>query len=697
VAGPSLVESLRGRLLGRDVALVLCGESHEEAIDLTRARCVTEPVEGWMTCEYGTGFNPADQLASQGGLSLERAKEWAERILRSAASDSGSEEEEEEEEDEDESDDDSDAGGHGGFLVFDGPSSSCACAKRSKAECRGTAHVFPAGAARSTKFPLPPQAVVLEFGDLDHEARDFNMRRLRGEWVPTGEHDALIDRRKRRLAEEDGVELLDDWLLRQAGFDGVHVSVVLETPVHPEELELHVDAAVGPAPPAHESLRRIELDSDADSDDDADPDDGSGCFMDYFHRRLAAGLPRQRVRGVDPRDIGDPGEDSLREAYQVLAAGHPAAPADVEIQELERIGAEFATHDEEEGEAWKERRSERLPPLPSWEGFFSAAAELLYYAPQVKGDWAPFLGRCIRDPPRLWEFFYALYFRTIPEAVAVLSLTPETRPLAQVRSLAYRPPGENAKLFRRPAVRSKIPVRTAPLDRYLKARGSDPPRTWTSALAARLREGGCADLVADAERWIRESVTCLLVDPKEADTEGDYFAAWLRACHRDIWDDIDRSDPQEIRRREWMPSVSHPKSKKHRHRLKDITIPGLDEAFRELAAFDPASRVSTYRERVLAKIIVDAFQVRLVDLAMIFAVAEAVLDAPPSLPVVVVLYAGEDHTKSVAEFWRAHGLSSEGLPKGGRVGKSDWEDDEPRSLTFPPYLQDVRRMFPLTK
>jgi len=456
-----------------------------------------------------------------------------------------------------------------------------------------------------------------------------------------------------------------------------------------------VEPGAGPAPPAHECLRRVELDSDADSEDEDDPDDGSGYFADYFFRRAAAGLPPGRVRGFEPRDLGDAGDDSLREGFHALLAGCPEAPADAEEEELQRLGAELAIDDPEEGpstDAWKEERSRRCPPVPSWEAFFGAAAELLYYSPQVKGDYAPFLARCVRTPAKMWAFFDALYFGTVPEAVAVADLSPDQRPLAQVRSLAFRPPGAGAPLLRRPPVQSKVPVRAAPLERYLKAKGSEPPRTWVSGLAARLRAAGCAKLVGATQAWFRERVAYLLDDPKEADTEGDYFAAWLRACHRDVWDDIDRSDPEELRRRQWVPSVAHPKSKKHRHALKDITIPGLDEAFRELAAFDPGARASTKRERVLAKIVVDGFQLRLVDVAAVLSVADAVLSAPEGARVAVVLYAGEDHTKSVAEFWRGQGFSSV-----GRVGKSDWEDDEPRALGFPGYLQDLRTLFPVPR
>mmetsp|Transcript_100696 Transcript_100696/g.323321 ORF Transcript_100696/g.323321 Transcript_100696/m.323321 type:complete len:731 (+) Transcript_100696:3-2195(+) len=677
VCGPSYVETLRGSLLGREVALICCGEAHEDAIDLTRRGCVIEAEAGWVDvdCADGHGFDPDEALAEQGGLTLQGAKSWAERVLQKAAEDS------------DDSDDDDNAEG---FLVWEA----------TRAKAKGRARVFSSELERSAKFQLEPGAIILERGDLDDEAREFNKRRLRGDRVPQEEHDALIGRRKLdRLAE--GVEFLDDWLLRQVGFEEVHTRVILESPIHPDEVELHVDSSAGPAPPAHTCLRHIEVDSDADSEDDDDPDDGTGAYADYFHRRLSAHLPRECVRGVDPRDLGDAGDDEMRGAFQALQKGHPPLPEDAEVVELQLLNAAFAVPDIESDEgtedtSWKEHRAEKIPPVPSWEGYFSAAAELLYYSPQVKADYAPFLARCVGSRKAAWNFFEALYFRTIPEAIAAINLGTETRPFAQTRSLAYQPPG-GGPLFRRLAVQSKIPVRAPPLERCLKARGSNPPRTWISGIADRLQKAGCSELVIAVQKWFRESVEYLLTDPKEADEEGDYFAAWLRACHREIWDDIDKSDPAELRRKEWVASQAHSKNKKKRHQLRDITIPGITEAFNEFSKFDPAKRTSTMRERVLAKIIVDAFQLRLVDISMVFAIADAVLASPSDKPVVILLYAGEDHTKSVADFWRKRGFASSGLPGKGQIGKNDWEDEDPRGLDFPAYLRDVRNLFPVPK
>ncbi|CAK0822720.1 unnamed protein product, partial [Prorocentrum cordatum] len=137
---------------------------------------------------------------------------------------------------------------------------------------------------------------LFRWDDQDEEACAFHRRRAAGEVVPTEEQDALIARRKElRLAE--GIQLFDDWLLSSAkeAASGARVHLVLEAPVGADEVELHVEASVAPAPPAHECLRRIELDSDSDSDEAEDPDDGGRSpRRDSTLRRQAARAGRGR-------------------------------------------------------------------------------------------------------------------------------------------------------------------------------------------------------------------------------------------------------------------------------------------------------------------------------------------------------------------------------------------------------------------
>eukprot|EP00913_Durusdinium_trenchii_P018126 g17031.t1 len=168
-----------------------------------------------------------------------------------------------------------------------------------------------------------------------------------------------------------------------------------------------------------------------------------------------------------------------------------------------------------------------------------------------------------------------------------LRLEGELRSMACLRSLVYREAG--GKLWRRPNDGGLVPVRRAPLERYLKAKGSQPPRTWISGLAEQLRSKGAVDFVQRAEEmagdWYFRSVDELLADPKAADADGDYFIAWLRECHREVYADVDRTQGGQS---------------------------------------GPSSR----RQRVLAKMIIDSFQLRSVDLAAVLTMADCILEAP---------------------------------------------------------------------
>jgi len=304
------------------------------------------------------------------------------------------------------------------------------------------------------------------------------------------------------------------------------------------------------------------------------------------------------------------------------------------------------------------------------------------------------LASCVGSTDCLWRFFEALYFDTVPEALAKLRLDEKTRPLACIRSLAHATP--DAVLKRRPLGqcsdrRRPIPVRSMPMDRYLKARGFETPRTWISGLAEQLRAVGADHLVAAAKVFYREAVNRMLVDPKGGDQQGDNFVAWLRACHRDVFRDIDRSDPSKLQKKDWVQSMRNPKSGDHEYFLKSISIPGFEEAFSEIAT--EQTQVSTIRQQMLSKIIVDAFALRSVDLAIILKIANLVSSAPADEPVVVVLYAGGDHTDSVTKFWRTWGFTYTGLPKKGRIAKAS--DADSNCLRFPSYLHDFRKLFPV--
>lgn len=416
-----------------------------------------------------------------------------------------------------------------------------------------------------------------------------------------------------------------------------------------------------------------------------------------------------QVHAADPRILGDAEDESLPEAlrgsFETLL-GARAPPIDTEETELDTFGSQrtSATLDSC-GRVSNHEESRNVcaapQPLPSWEAFLGGAADLLYYAPHVRADYTPFLVGCVGSSGALRRFHDALYFSTVPRALAELRIDEETRPMSRVRSLIYRPSsgaGAPAPPSRRPmahcsSCRPPLPTRAAPIDRYLKARGRHPPRTWVSGIAAQLETAGAGELVAATRAWYRASVDRLLADPKGADLEGDNFAAWLRACHPEIYADIDTSDPSQLAKQRWAQSRGN---SRHRYKLNEIKIPSAEAAFEELVASRRADPIaSSAREQVLSKILIDAFQLRLVDVSMVMKTASIAGKAPHNAKVVVVLYAGADHSRSVAQFWRTRGFTASGLPNRGMVGKEHYRNSESRCLTFPPYLHDLGLLFPV--
>mmetsp|Transcript_12093 Transcript_12093/g.26469 ORF Transcript_12093/g.26469 Transcript_12093/m.26469 type:complete len:269 (-) Transcript_12093:273-1079(-) len=228
--------------------------------------------------------------------------------------------------------------------------------------------------------------------------------------------------------------------------------------------------------------------------------------------------------------------------------------------------------------------------LPSWEGYFSAASELLYYSPQVKANYTPLLLQIFCTAATAKALFKALYFGSVDEAVDLLSLRREKAP-----------------------------------------RGTNPLHTWTLALQSRLLESAkdhpdAKELVQEVRTWYRWPVQYLLQDPKNADKTGDYFAAYLQAAYRDIYHDMDRSNPEVLQRREHMPSLS--KGKKKKHRVGDISIPGVAEAFDKWKRLNLETQPSTAKDRVLSQVIVDAYQTSMVDISTVLSPSPAALPKP---------------------------------------------------------------------
>merc|ERR1711865_392792 len=139
-----------------------------------------------------------------------------------------------------------------------------------------------------------------------------------------------------------------------------------------------------------------------------------------------------------------------------------------------------------------------------------------------------------------------------------------------------------------------------------------------------------------------------------------------------------------------------PNRKKRGHYIGNIKVPSLDEALAEVRQFKSEDMVATSkRQRVLAKIILDVMQLRLVDVAAILKVATIAASAPAGSRLAVVFYGGADHTSSLISYFRGQGFSHKGLAKEGLVDGRSRKFHESCGLKLPAYLHDFELLFPV--
>jgi len=352
-------------------------------------------------------------------------------------------------------------------------------------------------------------------------------------------------------------------------------------------------------------------------------------------------------------------------------------------------------------QAWGKAKPKDTKPkrttLPSFEFFLGQTSELLYNSLHVKACFAPFLAHVVRSPSAWNTFFNLLFFDgSIPQALSQLDLSEDARPSSWVRSPVRL--SESGVMSRRNDEKNVLNQLYLPINCYLKAVGSDPPRSWLAALFSKLlaKGGDAAKLAAAAKQWAIDTVEHISLDPKGHDDQengGEWFLAWLRETHRDIYDDIDKSAPNEVLTREWMQSETED-GKRNRHQVGSIKMPSCKRAFDEVLQGLQGGKEPTRRISVLAKIFIDVWMLRIMDTAAVLRMVDIVADSP-SNKVVLVCYFGSAHTQALLNFWSKQGLSSEGLSRKGYLGKPCFEEDESRKLDLPEYLDDVRALFPI--
>ena len=779
VVGPDYIQVLQGTLLNKHVALVLCGESHEDAIDVTRKRGTFDAKEGWIEIIKEQDMAMDDCACriigrTKKSLPVEKSKEWAKQRLEDEAVYGGPvvllwvKDEPETKtpkgrgfllefvSKEDIDDDEAEEGDWITFVQDD----------NLNLRTDVPAVIYDWIQTNKSMYTLPLSSHLhrtFEWGDLDSEAHALNKRRLTEEEIPTSELDSIIYKRKQDLLKEH-IWTWDDWFAHvrtnNNDSDTVALHLVLEASVPPWELELHRPSAISQdmeslrLPPAADCIRCVSDDEEGPIEDDYDPSsDGVGSYIDFVYRRLmecmlaepSSNNSKQGIQSstwlhcVDARDLGCQAachSDSVKAKWKNLLLPDelqtllnddkkaskcqplepdsanefikfvPESMMNPERLEFENMRSKGLLIADEEDDDDDEIEDDEFT-FPSFEGFFGQTTDSLYYSPHVKLSYSPFLAKCVGSLSN-WETLFTNLFLggTIPDALAVLDLD-ESRDHIYVRSpllKSWNPDTSSYEHRHRDDGEQYITYPFFPYIFHLTARGSSPPRTWSSQLFARL----CAhdanpilfddamnrkDIAVAARDWTLESIRRHSKDPKGYDDPhcgGEWFEAFLRAVHRDIYDDIDLSDSAVLLRKKYMKSECSGR----KHNIGKIQIPSCQDGFDEIMdrfGMEHASRsdtIVTPRVEVMAKILIDIWMSNLVDFSTVLKVAEVVSDAKTE-NIVVICYMGSAHTRAVADFY----VNRMRFKKKTFVGKFEWDDDEPHTMKLPSYLWKISELF----
>jgi hypothetical protein len=316
IVGPDCIQVLQGSLFANPnqqqqqqvVSLILCGESHQDAMDVTRRGGRFDGKEGWIdrSSRQDILLLLEDEClahvfaSSKKLLPLQKAKDWAQQVVVEDSDDAMSfatlvllwwvpE------------------GQQGGRLT---KGRACLVGFRNQEddeEEEEDVNYWRNPNDMSTSLPPPVQGWVLgtttsstmlksfEWGDLDSQAFALNQRRLTDEEISTEELDGIIRQRKEKLKQMDDIWTWDDWLghmiqkQTQSKENVIDLHLILEASVAPWELSLHrpavhEDVHLGPAA---DCIRSVEEDEEGDEEDDFDPSsDGIGSYLDFIYRRF---------------------------------------------------------------------------------------------------------------------------------------------------------------------------------------------------------------------------------------------------------------------------------------------------------------------------------------------------------------------------------------------------------------------------
>jgi hypothetical protein len=350
--------------------------------------------------------------------------------------------------------------------------------------------------------------------------------------------------------------------------------------------------------------------------------------------------------------------------------------------------------------------------FPSFEGFFGQCTELLYCSPHVKVGYSAFMAKCVKSL-NVWEsFFSTLFFGgTISDALDMLDLNEDNRKYLYIRSPIHRVSNESCNSYKfrsRAECDHYITFPFFPFLFYLHSQNQNSPqqpRTVSSDLFAFLAEhqGGAttasaatATIAMQARDWTLEKIQKWSADPKNNDDQacgGEWFEAFLFAAHRDIYDDIDRSDPSVLLQKNWMPSITEDDRK---YNIGKIQMPNTTEGFKEIVEGFPKDDDGDApdceiapRVEIMTQILIDIWMSGLVDFIAILQIVKIISMKKAGSKSVVVVYMGSAHTRAVVDFF----VTKLNFKRKHFIGKTTWEPGESRALRFPKCLWELHMLF----
>lgn len=550
------------------------------------------------------------------------------------------------------------------------------------------------------------------WADLDSEARDLNHRRILGEEISNEEYDSLIRSRKVNRQQDENLWTFDDWFSEVKKENSPSCHLILEGSILPESVELN-NYSGQDYTEAASIVRCLSEDSDCSDVDLHDASfDGMGSYLDFIFRRFLHEDDGGFLHCVDPRDLGCVKScvcDSLHQRWLDLL--HPDEreklsesdrkdrhfnlcnnPEVAKFRSMRDGGELELLEEEQDSEDESHPGQEEMITIPSFEGFFGQGTDIMYYSPHCKISFATFLNQCVGSYTNWDSFFVELFFGgKIETALSMLDLTERTLPYSHLRSpILQHWDGEGYSWKERNDDECEITMPLFPFKRHLKAKGS--PTTWTSQLFSAIMESEDAvlrELATSSKNMILEHIQRQSMDPKRADDEfgGDWFLAYLRECHRDVYDDIDHTDPVELLKKTSAQSITG----YAKHKIGNISIPSLEEGFdiinQEMETVSLEKPRLSNQAEVLAKIIIDVYVQRLVDFAALMKVLLIIQESETD-DVAIFLYAGTCHTRVVSEFFSKHGFKRKCF-----AGKQDWEEDTAKVLHLPAELWNLNMLF----